>query len=60
LLDGRILSVPLTWIPSVHNAPPHERAKFEIGDDRRRVIWDPDRCAINDEVCVDDYLMPRR
>jgi hypothetical protein len=50
----------LTWIPSVHNAPPHERAKFEIGDDRRRVIWDPDRCAINDEVCVDDYLMPRR
>lgn len=60
LIDGRILSVPLSWIPSVLNAPPQERAKYEISGDRRRVIWDPDKCAINDDVCIDDYLMPPR
>jgi hypothetical protein len=29
LTDGRILSVPLAWIPSVDNAPPEERTKYE-------------------------------
>ena len=23
------------------------------------IIWDPDKCAINDEVRIDDYLAPR-
>lgn len=58
LEDGRILSVPLSWIPSLLNVSPEERAKFEISNDRRRVIWDPDTCAINDELCVEDYLLP--
>lgn len=56
LTDGRVLSVPLWWIPTLHNAAPEEREKYEISQDRKMVIWDPDKCSINDEVRVDDYL----
>ena len=30
LTDGRILSVPLSWIPTLHNAAREEREKYEI------------------------------
>ena len=56
LTDGRVLSVPLWWVPSVHNARMEEREKYEVSRDRRMVIWDPDTCAINDEKRIDDYL----
>ena len=59
LVDGRILSVPLKWVPSLFNASPQEREKYEISQDRRTIIWDPDKCAINDEVRIDDYLTIR-
>jgi hypothetical protein len=59
LTDGRKLSVPLSWIPTLHNAAPDEREKYEISQDRKMIIWDPETCAINDEVRVDDYLAPR-
>lgn len=59
LTDGRVLSVPLGWVPSVHNASMEEREKFEISRDRRMVVWDPDHCAINDEMRIDDYLAAR-
>ncbi len=58
--DGRILSIPLQWIPSLYNAPSRERKKFEISQDRMMMIWDPDKCAINDELRVADYLGPCR
>ena len=54
LTDGRVLSVPLWWMPSVHNARMAEREKYEISRDRRMVIWDPDHCAINDEIRLDE------
>jgi hypothetical protein len=56
LTDGRVLSVPLWWIPTLHNASPEDRAKYELNLARTAVIWNPDRCAINDEVRVADYL----
>jgi hypothetical protein len=56
LTDGRKLSVPLWWIPTVHNAPQEEREKYEISQDRAMIIWDPAKCAINDELSVADYL----
>ena len=56
LTDGRILSIPLSWIPTLHNAAPAERRKFTISRDRKALIWDPDVCAINDELFIDDYL----
>jgi hypothetical protein len=59
LTDGRMISVPLWWIPSLHNASPEEREKYTISQDRTMIIWDPDTCAINDEVRIDDYLAPR-
>jgi len=59
LTDGRKLSVPLWWIPTLHNAAPEEREKYEISQDRKMIIWDPDKCSINDEVRIEDYLAPR-
>ncbi|NJN96468.1 MAG: DUF2442 domain-containing protein [Anaerolineales bacterium] len=58
LTDGRKLSVPLWWIPTLHNAPPEEREKYEINRSRTMLIWDPAKCAINDEVRITDYLGP--
>lgn len=60
LTDGRILSIPLWWMPTVHNAAPEERAKYEINRSRTMVIWDPDKGSINDELRIEDYLMARR
>ena len=59
LTDGRKLSVPLWWIPTLHNASPEEREKYEISQDRKMIIWDPEKCSINDEVRIDDYPAPR-
>lgn len=59
LTDGRRLSVPLWWIPTLHNAAPAEREKYEISQDRKMIVWNPDKCSINDEIRIDDYLAPR-
>jgi hypothetical protein len=58
LTDKRILAIPIEWIPTVCNATPAEREKYEISRDRTMLIWDPDKCAINDEVRLADYLGP--
>jgi hypothetical protein len=60
LTDGRILSIPMWWIPTVHNATPEERAKYEINRSRTMIIWDPDKGSINDELRIEDYLTARR
>lgn len=59
LTDGRILSIPLKWIPTLYNAAPEEREKYEIDRSRTVIIWDPDKCAINEDLRVADYLAPR-
>ena len=56
LTDGRSLSVPLGWIPTLYHASPAEREKYEINPSRTMIIWDPEKCAINDELRVADYL----
>lgn len=58
LSDGRLLAVPLWWVPTLYNAAPEERDKYEISGDRTMLVWNPDRCAINDEIRVADYLGP--
>lgn len=60
LMDGRILSIPLRWIPTLFNASPEEREKYEISHSRTTIIWDPAKCAINDELHIVDYLGPSR
>jgi len=56
LIDERIISIPLWWIPTVYNATPDEREKYEISRNRTMIIWDPDKGVINDELRVADYL----
>jgi hypothetical protein len=56
LMDERVISIPLRWIPTVYHAKPEERNKFEISRDRTMLIWDPEKCAINDELRLADYL----
>jgi hypothetical protein len=58
LIDGRKLSILLWWIPTLHNAPSEEREKYEINRSRTMIIWDPDKCSINDELRIADYLGP--
>lgn len=58
LTDGRVLSVPLGWIPTLHNASQEDREKYEISQDRKMIIWDPEKGPINDEVRIEDYLAP--
>lgn len=48
--------MPLWWIPTLYNAPKEELEKFEINRSRTMIIWDPDKCAINDEIRIADYL----
>jgi hypothetical protein len=57
LEDGRRLSIPLAWIPTVYHASPEEREKYQISRSRTMIVWDPDQCTINDEVRIRDYLV---
>jgi hypothetical protein len=58
LTDGRIMSVPLRWIATVYHASPEERARYELNRSRTMIIWDPAKCAINDEIRITDFLGP--
>ena len=58
LTDGRIISIPLWWIPTVYNASDEDRNKFEINQSRTMIIWDPEKSRINDEINIADYLGP--
>jgi hypothetical protein len=58
LLDGRILSIPLEWIPTLSHAKPEEREKYQINQTRRMIIWDPAVCEINEDIRIDDFLGP--
>jgi len=58
LTDGRKLFIPLWWVPTLYNAPPEEREKYEINQSRTMIIWDPAKCSINDELRIADYLGP--
>jgi hypothetical protein len=56
LTGGRKFSIPLWWIPTLHNASPEEREKYEINQNRTMIIWDPEKSGINDEIRIADYL----
>ena len=54
--DGRIVSIPLKWIPTLRHAKPAEREKYQINQTRRMIVWDPSVCEINEEIRIEDYL----
>lgn len=58
LTDGRKVSVPLWWIPTLYNASPEEREQYEINRSRTMMIWDPEKSGINEEVRIADYPGP--
>jgi hypothetical protein len=60
LTDERVVSIPLMWIPTLYNASEKDRKKFEISQNRRMIIWDPQKSGINDEINIVDYLGPTR
>lgn len=60
LTDQRILSIPLWWIPTIYNASEEDRNKFEINQSRTMIIWDPEKCGVNDEISVADYMGPAK
>jgi hypothetical protein len=60
LMDARVMSIPLMWIPTLYNASDKDRRKFQISQDRRMIIWNPDVSGINDEINILDYLGPTR
>ena len=37
--DGRVLSVPLAWFPVLRDAPPEQRAHYEIGGGGVGLHW---------------------
>jgi len=39
LTDGRIISVPLIWFPTLQHASPEQRAHYEIGAGGRGLHW---------------------
>ena len=58
LMDQRVISIPLWWIPTLNNASDENRNKFQINQSRTMIIWDPEKCGINDEISIADYLGP--
>ena len=56
MVDGRILLIPLEWIPPLRDATPEERAIYSITDDRSAVVWDPDESGVNEILQLKDYL----
>lgn len=59
-VDGRNLSIPLSWIPTLREAQPEDREKFTISRDRRLIVWDPFETGtgINEIVRISDYFGP--
>ncbi|HSN75338.1 MAG TPA: hypothetical protein VL334_09685 [Anaerolineae bacterium] len=43
---------------TVYPASPEERAKCELNRSRTMIIWDPEKCAIIDEIRITDYFGP--
>jgi hypothetical protein len=39
LTDGRVLSVPLAWFPSLNSASPQQRENYKIGAGGRGIHW---------------------
>ena len=39
LSDGRVVSVPIIWFPTLYGATPEQRANYEIGAGGRGLHW---------------------
>lgn len=56
LRDGRVVMVPLTWIPTLYHASPADREKFFIASDGMSLHWDPDQGSINEDLLIASFM----
>jgi hypothetical protein len=52
LTDGRIISVPITWFPLLHEATPEQREHYEIGSGGTSLHWE----EIDEDISVAGLL----
>lgn len=52
LMDGRIITVPLVWYPSLLNATPEQRADWEICGGGYGIHWN----AIDEDLSTEGML----
>ncbi len=52
LMDGRIITVPLVWYPSLLNATPEQRANWEVCGGGYGIHWD----AIDEDLSTEGML----
>ena len=55
LVDGRALSVPLTWFPRLASATSTARAQFELLNDGQGIHWP----AVDEDISVAGLLNGR-
>ena len=56
LRDKRIVSVPLSWVPSLAVADQDALQRYQIGWDGALIYWDPEDGPINEDLMVAAYL----
>jgi hypothetical protein len=56
LTDGRILSIPLAWIPAAQAAKKADRFAYHVGSDGQTLTWLPD--TIDADLRLLDYIGP--
>jgi len=56
LRDGRIIAVPLAWIPSLAVADRDALERYQIGWDGALISWDPEDVPLNEDLLVATYL----
>lgn len=56
LQDGRIVSVPLVWIPTLAHATPADREKVRIGHDGQTLHWNPNEGPINEDLIIASFM----
>jgi uncharacterized protein DUF2442 len=55
LVDGRELSVPLSWFPRLKNASPSQRKQWELIGGGIGIHWP----LIDEDISIENLLAPR-
>lgn len=52
LADGRIVNVPLSWIPTLRHSDRADLEKYRIGWNGQLLYWGPEDGPINEDLTV--------
>ncbi len=56
LVDGRVISVPLSWYPRLLHGTPEERAQYELSGGGYGIHWP----ALDEDISIENLLEGRR